>query len=173
VSARGAGGVLAYGLGGGTAAALVLAAVGSASPGAARGAEYAALAAGLLAVHLGMRRAVGLAPPALLGRALVLAALVSAAVGLGAYALYAWLRPALLAERYASYRHVLEAGALPTARAAQELARLETMRAAYLDPGYQALSTAGTLFFVAVLLGGYAGFRAHLARRLGGAGLSR
>jgi hypothetical protein len=173
VSAAAPRGPLAYGLGGGASAALVFLLLGSVAPGAARGGDFAALAVGVLAVHLGMRVAGGLAPRALIRRALALATVASATLGLGAYALYAWLRPHLLADRYSSYRQLVAANGAPAGRVAAELARLDATRAAYLDPAYQALSTAGTLFFVALLVGGYAGFRAHLARRLAGRGVSR
>ena len=160
---------LAWGLGGGVLAALVMVVPELlARPDAGRLAEYAGLAAGLIAVHLGTRAAAredsGFG--ARLANATLLAASVSLIAGLGLYALFAGLRPGLLAARLSAYQQSVSTSGAPAERIARELARLAASRAEYLDAGYQALSSASTLFFFAMLLGGYGAWRAHLVGRL-------
>lgn len=160
---------LAWGLGGGVVAALVMVIPElTAAPGGGRLPEYGGLAAGLIAVHLGTRAAARVDSPfgARLRNAALLAASVSLLVGLSLYSLFAVLRPGLLATRLAAYEHSVAASHAPPERIARELARLVTSRAEYLDAGYQALSSASTLFFFGMLLGGYGAWRVHLARRL-------
>ncbi len=159
------------GLGGGLVAALVdvLPRLGRAGDSAL--ADYAGLAVVLLAVRLGSRAAAGPGPGnglgARLGAAALVATLASTAVGIGLYALYAELRPGLLAERYALYVSRVQAGGVAPERSTAALAELAARRAQYLDPAFQALAGAGTLFFCAMLLGVFLVFRARVAARLG------
>jgi hypothetical protein len=160
---------LAWGLGGGVLAALVMVVPELlARPGGGRLAGYAGLAAGLIAVHLGTRAAT--TADAGFGARLVNAALLAASVsllaGLGLYGLFARLRPELLAARFSAYQQSVAASGAPAERIARELARLAASRAQYLDAGYQALSSASTLFFFGMLLGGYGAWRAHRLGRL-------
>lgn len=170
MSLRRAAALVGWGVGGGLAAALLLVGLSLAFPGVGRTAEYAAIAAGLLAVHLGLRGDAQATARALLLRTLALAGLTTLALGAGAYALYAWWRPELLAARFAGYLASVGAMPAPPERIAAELARLQALREAYLDPFYQAVSLAGTLGFFAVLLGGFVAFGAHKARRFRGPG---
>jgi hypothetical protein len=159
---------LAWGTGGGALAAVLFVGVSLVDGGAGHLAEYAGLATGLIGVHLGMRGAAGLTPQALLWRAGGLALLASAALGAAAFAVYGWWRPALLTARFDGYLAAVTTMHAPPARVATELARLHATRAQYLDPLYQAVSLAGTLFFFAMLLGGFVAFGAHKARRFQG-----
>jgi len=160
---------LAWGIGGGVVAALVMVVPELlAAPGGGRLSEYAGLAAGLLAVHLGTRAAARAGPGfgARLGNATILALSVSVVAGLGLYALFANLRPGLLAARLLAYERAVSASGAPPERVARELARLTALRAEYLDAAYQALSSASTLFFFGMLLGGYGAWRSHVAAHL-------
>src|SRR5208282_2039876 len=98
--------------------------------------------------------------------ATLIAAAVSLTTGLGAYVLFAVLRPTLLADRFAAQQRALAGSALGTERIAHELVSLAARKAQYLDPLFQALSTAGTLFFFGMLLGAYGAWRVHVASRL-------
>ena len=160
---------LAWGFGGGVVAGLVMVVPELAShPGGGRLAAYGGLAAGLIAVHLGTRAAarVDASFGARLGNATLLAASVSLLVGLSLYGLFARLRPGLLAERFSAYQHSVAVSGAPAERIARELGRLAASEPKYLDAGYQALSSASTLFFFSMLLAGYGAWRAHLVRRL-------
>jgi hypothetical protein len=158
---------LTAGLAAGLLAGVVTLGTALLAGGDGRSADYAGLAAGLLGVHLGMRAApAASAFRARLVRALVLAVCASLVAGLASAWLYASLRPALLEARYAGVVERVRSSAQPPARIAAELARLAERRAAYLDPAFQAVSAGGTLFFFALLLGGYSAFRAHVAARL-------
>lgn len=160
---------LAWGIGGGVIAALVMVVPELlVTPGGGRLPEYGGLAAGLLSVHLGTRAAArrGSGLGARLGNATILAASLSLVAGLGLYALFAWLKPGLLAARLVAYQQVVSASGAPPERVARELARLTALRAEYLDAAYQALSSASTLFFFGMLLGGYGAWRSYVAARL-------
>lgn len=159
----------AFGIGGGLVAALVTVVPALiADPAHGRLAEYLGLAVGLLAVHLGMRASARerATLASRLAHAALLASALSVIVGLGLYGLYEFLRPELLGARFTAYEQAVAASGASPARVAGELARLEASRAAYLDPRYQALQGASTLFFFAMLLGGYGAWRAHVASRL-------
>jgi hypothetical protein len=163
---------LRYGLGGGALAALAMLLPSLAAPGAdARLGEYAGTMVALLAIHLGTR-AVAAAQPVLgfgrrVGLAMLLVACASAVLGVGLYALYRFLRPDLLAIRYLGFEARLAASHEPAARVAAELARLAQQQAQYLDPAFQALTTAGTVFFFGMLLALYSAWRARVLARLG------
>ena len=154
-------------VGGGAASlALVLPAL-LGLPATNRFAEYASLVIGLLAVHLGTR-----APPAggdsvgaRLGRAALLVTTLAAVTGVSAYLLFAVWRPGLLAARYAAYEQEVRASGATAARIGHELARLAASRPEYLDPGYQALTGASTVFFFGMLLGAYGAWQLQVARR--------
>ena len=168
----------ACGVGGGVAAALVvvLPRLGAAGRDD-RLADYAGLLIVLMAVHLGSRAAAGLRPPAgfgaRVGAAVLIASCASSAVGIGLYALYALLRPRLLAERYAFYVTHVRAGGVAAEQSTAALAELAARRAQHLDPSFQALAGAGTVFFCATLLGAFLAFRWRVASRLGAAGGAR
>jgi hypothetical protein len=159
----------AWALVGGVIASLVL--IVPQLPGSARGsrlADYAALAAGLLAVQLGLG-ASARADAGFRERmqcATIIAAIVSLLTGLGAYLLFAALRPMLLADRYAAQQRALAGSSAAPERLTRELVSLADRKAQYLDPAFQAFSTAGTLFFFGMLLGPFGAWRAHVARRL-------
>ena len=161
---------LRYGLGGGAFAALAMMLPALAAPGAvARLGEYSGTLVALLAIHFGTR-AVAAAEPSLtfrrrVGLATLLVACASAVIGAGLYALYRFLRPELLALRYTGYEARLAASREPAARVAAELARLAEQKALYLDPAFQALSTAGTVFFFGMLLALYAAWRSRSERQ--------
>jgi hypothetical protein len=163
---------LRYGLGGGALAALAMLLPALAMTGAdARLGEYAGTMVALLAIHLGTR-AVAVAEPVLaFGRrvrlAVLLVACASGVLGAGLYALYRYLRPDLLAIRYVGLEARLAASREPAARVAAELARLAQQQAQYLDPAFQALTTAGTVFFFGMLLALYSAWRARVLARLG------
>ncbi|HXQ32188.1 MAG TPA: hypothetical protein VN790_09515 [Steroidobacteraceae bacterium] len=160
---------LAWGLGGGIVASLILIAppLLGAAPGG-RLADFGALAAGLLAVQLGLGASArpGAGFRERMQCATIIAATVSLTTGLGAYVLFAVLRPTLLADRYAAQQRALARSAPGTERITHELVSLAARKAQYLDPLFQALSSAGTLFFFGMLLGAYGAWRVHVASRL-------
>jgi len=160
---------LAWGLGGGIVASLVLIVphLAGAAP-ASRLADYGALAAGLLAVQLGLGAS---ARPAAAFRermqcATVVAVTVSVITGLAAYLLFAVLRPTLLAIRFAAQQRAAAGSMSGAPRGARELASLAAHKAQYLDPLFQSVSTAATLLFFGLLLGAYGAWRVHVASRL-------
>lgn len=132
--------------------------------------DYVGMMIAMLAVFLGSRAIARAHPRLTYGRRIVLGTtvvlLASALVGLALYALYAVLRPGLLADRYASLEARVRASGHPTERIAAELERLATQKAQYLDPAFQALGIAGTLFFFGMVLALYAAWRWQVAQRL-------
>lgn len=133
--------------------------------------DYVGLMIAMFAVFLGSRAIARAHPQLTYGRRIVLGTTIvvlsSALVGLALYALYATLRPALLAERYASIESRVRASGQPAERVAAELERLATQKAQYLDPAFQALGVAGTLFFFGMVLALYSAWRWQVAQRLG------
>ena len=162
---------LRYGLGGGVIAALAMLVPALAAPGAdARLGEYAGTMVALLAIHLGTRAVAAAEPMLAFGRRVGLATLLvtcaSGVLGVGLYTLYRFLRPDLLAIRYTGFEARLAVSREPAARVAAELARLAEQKAQYLDPAFQALSTAGTVFFFGMLLALYSAWRSRVLARL-------
>ncbi|MCZ8131934.1 MAG: DUF4199 domain-containing protein [Steroidobacteraceae bacterium] len=133
--------------------------------------DYAGLMIAMLAVWMGSR-ALGVAHPRLpYTRRLVLGSTIvataSLVVGFALYALYAWLRPTLLAERYAALEGRVRASGREPGEVATELERLARQQVQYLDPAFQAVATAGTLFFFGMILALYAAWRWRVVQRLG------
>jgi hypothetical protein len=130
--------------------------------GATRAPEYVALLVVVLGTHVGSRQAVaGLpAPPFPVRlRAMTTTALAaSALLGVALWLLYATWRPDLLDVRY----RALIVDRASTAALADLVAR----RAQSVDPLFQALSVAGTGFFLAFLTGGFAAYRRRVASRM-------
>ncbi len=132
--------------------------------------DYAGLLAALLALHMGLRacaRARG--TPSYASRLVdgsLIVIVESVVLGLALYLLYAVFRPGLLMERYGAYVAGLQASGLETARVLRALADLGARKAQYLDPVFQAVEGAGTLFFAGMLLSTYLAFRARVAERL-------
>jgi hypothetical protein len=160
---------LSWGLGGGVVASLALIAphlLGAAPD--SRLADYGALVAGLLAVQLGLGASArpGAGFRERMRCATLVAATVSLATGFGAYVLFAVLRPMLLADRYAAQQRAVAGSGAGAERMSKELLSLAARKAQYLDPVFQALSSAGTLFFFGMLLGAYWAWRVHVASRL-------
>jgi hypothetical protein len=133
---------------------------------ASRLAEYAGLAVGLVAVHLAMRATRGTPFRARLAAALLVATVVSACVGGASYLLFRGIEPGLLAARYERAQLELQSSGAAPARIDAEMSRLDARKASYLDPAFMAISSAGALFFFAVLLAGFAAFRTYVAERL-------
>ena len=165
---------LHYGLVGGALAALAMLIPPLVAPGAdARLGEYVGTLVALLAINLGMRSVVAAEPVLPFGRRIGLAALLvacaSGVLGVALYALYRFLRPDLLAVRYTGFEARLAASREPAARVAAEIARLAEQKTQFLDPAYQAVSTAGTVFFFGMLLALWSAWRSRVLARLGGA----
>lgn len=162
---------LRYGLGGGALATLAMLLPPLVAPAAdARLGEYAGTLVALLTINLGMR-AVMAAEPVLafrrrVGLAALLVACASGVLGVGLYALYRFLRPDLLAIRYTGLEARLAASREPAARVAAELARLAEQKPQFLDPAFQAVSTAGTVFFFGMLLAFWSAWRSRVLARL-------
>ena len=157
---------LGAGFAGGCVASLVTVLVPFTALRDTRVADYAGLVIGLLAVHLGMRATRAAPFRARLAAAFLIASVASLCVGAASFVLFRDLQPGLLAERYQHYVRELQSSNAPTARTAAELGRLAERRASYLEPGLQAITAGGTLFFFALLLGGYAAFQTYVAERL-------
>ncbi len=137
--------------------------------GDTRMAEYEAMLVLLVATHLGLAAAMRRLPSASfqlrLGSAAVAALVAATVLGVALHQLYAVWRPGLLGARYALLlAEVAQRG--DAARAAAMLADLAARRAQQLDPGYQALSGAGTPLFFSLVVGGYSTFRWRVAQRL-------
>ena len=145
---------------------MIVPALASATP-AGRLADYLGMVVGLLVIHLGTRASApaGASLGARLANAALLVTTLSTVVGLGLYRLFAAWRPELLAARLARYADEVRASGAAPGRVLRELARLAAAQAQYLDAGYQALSIAGNLFVVGMLLGAYGGWRSEVARR--------
>lgn len=158
-------------LGGGLATAFIVGPPLLAPAAGERLTDYVGLMIAMLAIFLGSRAVARAHPQLTYGRRIVLGTtivvLASALVGLALYALYAVLRPGLLTERYASLEARVRASGRPAERVATELERLATQKAQYLDPAYQALGVAGTLFFFGIVLALYSAWRWQVAQRLG------
>jgi hypothetical protein len=161
-----------YGFAGGLCASLVMVVPASLSDAATTPlGDLGGTLVVLLAVHAGMRAATAAEAFTGFGRrigiATVIATGASAIVAVGLYALYAAWRPGLLAARYALYEQRLKSGGgAPAGRAAFEVARLAARKAQYLDPAFQAIAAAGTIFFFAMLFGAYAAWHFRVAARL-------
>ena len=167
-AARPAARALAFGLAGGCLAAAVMtvpALVADAPSG--RITDYFGMAVGLLVIHVGTRASApaGASLAARLANAAILVTTLCAMAGLALYGLFAEWRPGLLAARLARYEGEVRASGAAPERVAKELARLAAAQGPYLDAAYQALSVAGNLFIVGMLLGAYGGWRSEVARR--------
>jgi len=130
-------------------------------------AGYIALVVVLLSVQAGVRAdAAAVGAQALRRRVLVgtqLALVEAAVVGFGLYALYAWFKPTVLAERFAAlYEAAVRA---PPDQVARRLEVLAQGRTQYLDPAFQAVQGAVTVFFAALLLVTYSAIRERVRQR--------
>lgn len=142
----------------GTSAILPLVTAG----GTPRAPEYVALLIVVLGTHVGARHAVAGLPaasfPVRLTTMTTTALVAAALLGVALWMLYADWRPDLLDARYRAL--------LADRASTGALADLVARRAQSVDPLFQALSVAGTGFFLAFLTGGFTAFRRRVASRV-------